>query len=538
MLASIFKPANNIEYTEIRLGRHQWGDFSMAAVKSDHEVQSHSQVESGSMRLHPSSPYGTFVGIYDGHGGPNASEFIKNHLFEIVKRLTSDLGEMSSDVLDLSFLALEEQYTNLVQNESVAFPKLLSAGSSCLVGVVIEGRVYVANVGDSRAVLAQLPRNKQPVQLVREKVAELKLKAKQKLGLPSMQGQLVYMKQPIPWTWEQPPRPLSPPMEPRPIDLSYLDVNPYRRPKLNRDIKAIPLSTDHNVDLPSIRRELKELHPRYPMIVPYDHERKIYRVKGILRTSRSIGDVYLKSWEFNTRPDLAKEYKVDKKFEKPIILYNPALVDQELLPEDKFIIFASHGLWKYVADEEAVDMVLNSSRKGIAKKLLKKALRRWAMHAHKLSYRELKKLNITKRRLLHDDISVVVLFLDQKLIAGGRCNHLSLKAYEASSSQPDIGGASTSQQHKGKGKASSSQPDTGGASTSQQHKGKGKASTSQLHTGVASTSKQHADGDSSSTDRASSRSQPHIGEASISQTPTAISKSKTWPGFSRRRYET
>ncbi|XP_047942613.1 probable protein phosphatase 2C 46 [Salvia hispanica] len=460
----------------------------MAAVKSDVEVQSHSQVESGSMRYHPSSPYGTFVGIYDGHGGPDASEFIKNHLFKIVKRLTSDIGEMSSDVLDLSFLAVEEGYSHLVQNESVVFPNLLSGGSSCLVGVVIEGRVYVANVGDSRAVLAQLPRPKPPVQVVREKVAELKLKAKQRLD---------YMNEPVPRTLVRPPRPHSPPMEPKSIDPSYLDVNPYRRPMLNRDIKAIPLSTDHNVDLPSIRQELKALHPHIRRIVPYDYEKNIYRVKGILRTSRSIGDVYLKSWEYNTRPDLPKEYKVDKKFDKPIILCNPALAEQELLPEDKFIIFASHGLWKYVADEEAVDMVLNSSRKGIAKKLVKKALRRWAMHAHKLTYRELKKLDIAKRRLLHDDISVVVLFLDQELMDGGRCNHLSLNAYGASTSQPD----------KGKGKAS--------------------------------TSKQHADGDSSSnTDRARSRILPLIGEASTSQTPTAITKSKTWPGFSRRRHET
>ncbi|KAG6402339.1 hypothetical protein SASPL_139217 [Salvia splendens] len=167
MLASIFKPsANTIEYSEIKLGHHQWGrDFSMAAVKSALEVPSHSQVESGSMSLHTSSPYGTFVGIYDGHGGgPNASEFIKNHLFELSKvGLTSDLGEMSSDVLDLSFFALDEKYTHLVQNESEALPNLLSAGSSCLVGIVIGGRVYVAKVGDSRAVLAQLPRPKQPL---------------------------------------------------------------------------------------------------------------------------------------------------------------------------------------------------------------------------------------------------------------------------------------------------------------------------------------------------------------------------------------
>ncbi|XP_042012489.1 probable protein phosphatase 2C 48 [Salvia splendens] len=240
----------------------------MAAIKSDHKVHGHSQVESGSTSLHPSGPYGTFVGIYDGHGGgPNASEFIKNQLFEIVKRLTSDLGEMSSDVLDLSFLAVDEQYTHLVQNESVAFPNLLSAGSSCLVGIVIGGRVYVANVGDSRAVLAQLPRPKPPVQLVREQVARLKRKvqeSRQKQRIPSIRP------------------PYSPPLELRPLVHSHLDYYPYRRPMLKRHIQAIPLLTDHCANLPYVRRELMELHPHDPRISEYDHPNDIYRVKGIL----------------------------------------------------------------------------------------------------------------------------------------------------------------------------------------------------------------------------------------------------------------
>lgn len=57
----------------------------MAAIKSNLVVEGHSQLESGSMRLHPSGHNGTFVGLYDGQGGPDASVFIKDHLFEIVK---------------------------------------------------------------------------------------------------------------------------------------------------------------------------------------------------------------------------------------------------------------------------------------------------------------------------------------------------------------------------------------------------------------------------------------------------------------------
>ncbi|KAL1542554.1 protein-serine/threonine phosphatase [Salvia divinorum] len=478
MLHRWYKPSvSKSQCSEIELGHHQWGEFSMAAVKSDPVVQGYSQLESGSMSLHPSGPYGAFVGIYDGHGGPNASEFIKDHLFEIVKRLMSDRGEMSGGVLDLSFLALDEQYLQLVRNESEAFPSLLSAGSSCLVGVVIEGRVYIANVGDSRAVLARRHRPKQPVQLVREQLTRLKLnvqRAGQKLLMPNLDEQLAFRYLDFPWQLEQPPRP--PYLETKPLVQSFLNRNPYRRPGRNRHIEAIQLSTDHSASLPSVEQELKELHPRDHRIVTFnDYGDEICRVKGILPTSRSIGDVYLKSWEFNTRPELPREYKVRVQFNKPIILHDPALFDQELLPEDKFIIFASPGLWSYVANEEAVDMVINSSQKGIAMKLLKKALKRRAW------FTELKNLNTRKRICICDDISVVVLFLDRKLIRGGRCKHLSLKSYEASTSQLHTGEASTSQSR------------TAGASTSQPH------STSQTRT-----------------------------------TGASFSKSKSWPGFSRR----
>lgn len=86
MLPSWFKPSvNNIKYSGIDLGSHQWGEFSMASVKSGLKAQGHSQLESGSMSLYPLGHLGTFVEIYDGHGGPNASGFIQNHLFEIVK---------------------------------------------------------------------------------------------------------------------------------------------------------------------------------------------------------------------------------------------------------------------------------------------------------------------------------------------------------------------------------------------------------------------------------------------------------------------
>lgn len=55
------------------LEKHSLGEFSFAVVQANHVIEDHSQVETGRDA--------TFVGVYDGHGGPDASRFISDHLF-------------------------------------------------------------------------------------------------------------------------------------------------------------------------------------------------------------------------------------------------------------------------------------------------------------------------------------------------------------------------------------------------------------------------------------------------------------------------
>jgi hypothetical protein len=54
------------------LGRHAAGEFSFAVVQANDVLEDYSQVETGAAA--------TFVGVYDGHGGAEASRFISNHL--------------------------------------------------------------------------------------------------------------------------------------------------------------------------------------------------------------------------------------------------------------------------------------------------------------------------------------------------------------------------------------------------------------------------------------------------------------------------
>lgn len=66
-------------------GYHVNGEFSMAIIQANIVIEDHSQLESGPLSFSESGPHGTFVGIYDGHGGPEASKFTRDHLFRNIK---------------------------------------------------------------------------------------------------------------------------------------------------------------------------------------------------------------------------------------------------------------------------------------------------------------------------------------------------------------------------------------------------------------------------------------------------------------------
>ncbi|KAG4181151.1 hypothetical protein ERO13_A10G208400v2 [Gossypium hirsutum] len=322
------------------LGDHVTGEFSMAVIQANNLLEDHSQLESGPLSLYESGPHGTFVGIYDGHGGPATARFINEHLFGYIKKFTTENGGMSADVINKAFLATEEDFLALVRKQWLNDPHMASVGSCCLVGIVCSGMLYIANAGDSRVVLGRL-------------------------------------------------------------DNTY------------KEVKAVPLSSEHNASVESVREELRSLHPDDPQIVVLKHT--VWRVKGIIQISRSIGDAYLKSAEFNRDPLLPK-FRVPEPFDKPILSAEPETLVQKLDPEDQFLIFASDGLWEHLSSQEAVDVVNTCPRNGIARKLVKAALRE-ASKKREMRYSDLKKIDRGVRRHFHDDITVIVLFLDFHLIS-------------------------------------------------------------------------------------------------------------------------
>ncbi|KAJ8467975.1 hypothetical protein OPV22_030527 [Ensete ventricosum] len=319
-------------------GRHACGEFSMAVVQANNLLEDQSQIESGPLSSRELGLYGTFVGIYDGHGGPETSRYVNDHLFHHLKRFASEQQTISADVIRKAIQATEEGFLALVTKQWPVKPQIAAVGSCCLLGVICSGTLYIANLGDSRVVL----------------------------------GRLV---------------------------------------KATGEVLAMQLSAEHNAGLESVRQELCSLHPNDPQIVVLKHD--VWRVKGLIQVSRSIGDAYLKTAEFNREPLQAK-FCLREPFKKPILSSEPSISAQPLQREDQFLIFASDGLWEHLSNQEAVDIVQHHPHSGSAKRLVKAALQA-AAKKREIRCSDLEKINRGVRRHFHDDMTVIVVFLNSNL---------------------------------------------------------------------------------------------------------------------------
>jgi len=73
--------------------------------------------------------------------------------------LAQESGTISEDVVRSAVSATEEGFLTLVRRTCFIKPLIAAVGSCCLVGVIWRGTLYVANLGDSRAVIGCLGRS-------------------------------------------------------------------------------------------------------------------------------------------------------------------------------------------------------------------------------------------------------------------------------------------------------------------------------------------------------------------------------------------
>ncbi|TYJ10844.1 hypothetical protein E1A91_A11G236100v1 [Gossypium mustelinum] len=304
------------------------GDYSIAVVQANSSLEDQGQVFT--------SPSATYVGVYDGHGGPEASRFITQHLFPFLHKFASEHGGLSAEVIKKAFDATEEEFLHLVKRSWPGRPQIASVGSCCLVGAIANDVLYVANLGDSRAVLGRRVSPNGP----------------------------------------------------------------------NNQVVAERLSTDHNVAVEEVRKEVVALHPDDSHIVVYNHG--VWRIKGIIQVSRSIGDMYLK------KPEFIHQFGLPIPLKRPVMTAEPSILSRKLKPQDLFLIFASDGLWEQLSDQVACEIVLKSPRVGIARRLVRAAVQE-AAKKREMRYDDIKRIEKGVRRHFHDDITVVVIYLDHPL---------------------------------------------------------------------------------------------------------------------------
>ncbi|XP_010520032.1 PREDICTED: probable protein phosphatase 2C 68 [Tarenaya hassleriana] len=328
------------------LERHCFGDLSFAVVRGNEVIEDNSQVEVGEDAV--------FVGVYDGHGGTQASRFVADHLFNHFIRISGGNSGASEDILRSAFAATEEAFLTRVGIGKQVDPLIAAAGSCCLVGLISGGMLYIANLGDSRAVIgSQVRFNK---------------------------------------------------------------------------IVAEQLNEEHNARFEKVRQELRAQNPDDSQIVVLSNG--VWRVKGICQVSRAIGDAFLKHEEFSLNGYSNPKYYIPERLRRPALSAEPSITTRVLRPNDKFVIFASDGLWEYLTNKQAVKIVHKYPRDGIARRLAKTALN-LAAKRNEMTYERLRRVEGQYKRALHDDISVVVLFIDHDLLQRpDPASQVSMKSFD------------------------------------------------------------------------------------------------------------
>ncbi|RLM98067.1 putative protein phosphatase 2C 51 [Panicum miliaceum] len=156
------------------------------------------------------------------------------------------------------------------------------------------------------------------------------------------------------------------------------------RAVLSRGGVAVPLSTDHKPDRPD---ELQRVEAAGGRVINWNG----YRVLGVLATSRSIGDYYL----------------------KPYVSAEPEVTVVERTDQDEFLILASDGLWDVVSNEVACKIARNCLSGRAASMFPESVAGRTAADAAALL------AELAMSRGSKDNISVVVVELQRLKRSGG-----------------------------------------------------------------------------------------------------------------------
>jgi pyruvate dehydrogenase phosphatase len=175
------------------------------------------------------------------------------------------------------------------------------------------------------------------------------------------------------------------------------------------------LTRDHNARVPLELLTLQKEHPGEDDVVVCKNPHACY-VKGRLQLTRALGDAYLKYAEFNAPAGShrSRGRHIPEPFTPPYVKSTPDIAHVNIGQDDKFCVLATDGLWDFLSDQEAVDVVSQAIADGVpqaaAERLVKEALTKASQEAG-MELQELLELPAGRqRRSRHDDTTVVVMF--------------------------------------------------------------------------------------------------------------------------------
>ena len=98
-------------------------------------------------------PRVSFFGIFDGHGGETCSEYLRDNLHDLLCHNNEFFPENIPEAIKLAF---ERADKNFLENYSLNKKKEMidKSGSCAVIFVLVDNKIYIANVGDSRCLLS------------------------------------------------------------------------------------------------------------------------------------------------------------------------------------------------------------------------------------------------------------------------------------------------------------------------------------------------------------------------------------------------
>ncbi|PIN19588.1 Serine/threonine phosphatase [Handroanthus impetiginosus] len=274
----------------------------------------------------------------------------------------------------------EQAYLDMTDRVLDRYPELALMGSCLLVVLMRDEDVYVMNVGDSRAIVAQYESDEVSCgtewQVHGDDGFNGEGIVEESAGVSDREGKAVN------------------------------ETYPHQSVSLT----ALQLSTDHSTSIEEEVIRIKNEHPDDKNCIVND------RVKGRLKVTRAFGAGFLKQDKWNDA--LLEMFRNDYIGTAPYISCSPSLRHHKLCPRDQFLVLSSDGLYQYFSNQEVVSHVQNFMERfpdgdpaqHLIEELLFRAARKAGMDFHEL-------LDIPQgdRRKYHDDVTVMVVSLEGRI---------------------------------------------------------------------------------------------------------------------------